>query len=251
MQDFPAAHSMDTTWFGVDAEGRLGEFFTGETGDMPVAGRAASGEAAQQPVMPEGIADLLELCDYPAVFAPAVRHNARDWLAGQRRLPGAHELPDAWGDPAPPLFMVRLRSGVADDGGLAGADVVAHQGERVAFVSWRGLRGAAAREAASAALLALHARDGCAGCRAIEDWEELRPLLGLYHYEGWDHTYERKLAPGTPAVWPGGPAPAWVLPTSFAAAEQLEPIRWHRCYRYVQSDEAGPGDPAALDAPAE
>ena len=35
--DFPAAHSMDTTWFAVDAEGNIGEFATGEDGALPIA----------------------------------------------------------------------------------------------------------------------------------------------------------------------------------------------------------------------
>jgi len=30
--DYPAAHSMDTEWFAVDADGRIGLFETGEPG---------------------------------------------------------------------------------------------------------------------------------------------------------------------------------------------------------------------------
>jgi hypothetical protein len=33
--DFPAAHSMDTTWFAVDAKGHVGVFFSGEDGPIP------------------------------------------------------------------------------------------------------------------------------------------------------------------------------------------------------------------------
>ena len=33
--DFPAAHSMDSTWFAVDAEGNVASFQTGEAGAMP------------------------------------------------------------------------------------------------------------------------------------------------------------------------------------------------------------------------
>jgi hypothetical protein len=36
-QDFPAAHSMDTTWFGVDEDGELAIFETGEGGSVPIA----------------------------------------------------------------------------------------------------------------------------------------------------------------------------------------------------------------------
>jgi hypothetical protein len=33
--DFPAAHSIDTTWFAIDADGCVGIFDTGEGGAMP------------------------------------------------------------------------------------------------------------------------------------------------------------------------------------------------------------------------
>lgn len=34
-EDFPAAHSMDTTWFAVDRDGNVGRFETGEDGAVP------------------------------------------------------------------------------------------------------------------------------------------------------------------------------------------------------------------------
>lgn len=33
--DYPAAHSMDTTWFAIDDEGHVSAFHTGETGHVP------------------------------------------------------------------------------------------------------------------------------------------------------------------------------------------------------------------------
>jgi hypothetical protein len=36
MKDFPAAHSMDTTWFAVDADGNVGRFRSGEDGAVPL-----------------------------------------------------------------------------------------------------------------------------------------------------------------------------------------------------------------------
>ena len=33
--DCPAAHSMDTIWFAVDADGNIGVFDTGEAGAVP------------------------------------------------------------------------------------------------------------------------------------------------------------------------------------------------------------------------
>lgn len=34
-QDWPAAHSMDTAWYAVDADGHIGRFETGEAGALP------------------------------------------------------------------------------------------------------------------------------------------------------------------------------------------------------------------------
>lgn len=36
-EDYPAAHSMDSCWFGVDADGHIAQFDTGERGLMPLA----------------------------------------------------------------------------------------------------------------------------------------------------------------------------------------------------------------------
>lgn len=36
MDDFPAAHSMDTTWFAVDKDGNVAVFETGESGAVPI-----------------------------------------------------------------------------------------------------------------------------------------------------------------------------------------------------------------------
>jgi hypothetical protein len=42
--DFPASHSMDTYWFAVDKDGRVGYFVSGEAGAVPV--EAMQGESA-------------------------------------------------------------------------------------------------------------------------------------------------------------------------------------------------------------
>jgi hypothetical protein len=43
--DYPAAHSMDSSWFAVDADGHVGYFRTGEAGAMPYEG--VTGDAAE------------------------------------------------------------------------------------------------------------------------------------------------------------------------------------------------------------
>ena len=39
MSDFPAAHSMDTYWFAIDADENVAVFDTGETGALPHSAR--------------------------------------------------------------------------------------------------------------------------------------------------------------------------------------------------------------------
>ena len=44
MRDWPAAHSMDSAWYAVDADGNIARFDTGEDGALPVDA-SADGEA--------------------------------------------------------------------------------------------------------------------------------------------------------------------------------------------------------------
>jgi hypothetical protein len=57
--DFPAAHSMDSCWFGVDKDGRVGFFDTGEAGAQPSAGLV--GRAAE--LAAPRLARALPTCD--------------------------------------------------------------------------------------------------------------------------------------------------------------------------------------------
>jgi hypothetical protein len=41
--DFPAAHSMDSVWFAVDADGHVAAFTTGEDGHIPTQGNGGYG----------------------------------------------------------------------------------------------------------------------------------------------------------------------------------------------------------------
>lgn len=43
--EIPAAHSMDTTWFAVDADGHVGMFESGEAGAVPLAAATSLGES--------------------------------------------------------------------------------------------------------------------------------------------------------------------------------------------------------------
>jgi len=56
--DYPAAHSMDTTWFAVDEEGHVAAFVTGESGAMPIAGYGNDAMAMDVGALEEMIAAL-------------------------------------------------------------------------------------------------------------------------------------------------------------------------------------------------
>jgi hypothetical protein len=67
MTDFPAAHSMDTDWFAIDADGNIGVFQSGEGGAVPISNR----ELKQKTTI-ENIEDLFALMskDYQDGFIP-------------------------------------------------------------------------------------------------------------------------------------------------------------------------------------
>jgi hypothetical protein len=58
MQDFPAAHSMDTTWFAIDADGCVGIFNSSEGGAVP---KALPALAQIEGVRIEASSDLLDI----------------------------------------------------------------------------------------------------------------------------------------------------------------------------------------------
>jgi hypothetical protein len=157
--DIPAAHSMDTAWFAVDADGYVAIFATGEAGAMPVL--AATHEA-------EGL-DQLEL-------APAT----------EPRREVLHE-PDgdhigAWQDEVTNvLYIVKseqrfagmLEAGTAKRlGATEGVGVYCERVTRTFHES-------------------LHTNDECLSCRWSWNGDESSVQLGLYDY---DHTTENWIA---------------------------------------------------------
>src|SRR5262245_23024422 len=89
-EDFPAAHSMDATWFAVDRDGHVGVFESGEPGAVPVEVKdsieqfdhAVIGALVPLPVIGEPELEL------SAVFDPGLRSGELPW----RRSP----LPSGW-----------------------------------------------------------------------------------------------------------------------------------------------------------
>jgi hypothetical protein len=67
--DYPAAHSMDTSWFAVDAAGHVAVFDSGEDGAVPLAALSLGGASDPDPEARE-VCDLLARGDgdYEAVY---------------------------------------------------------------------------------------------------------------------------------------------------------------------------------------
>lgn len=87
----PAAHSMDTAWFGVDLDGRLAVFDTGEAGAIPEDAvglgdyeRALGGFPQAFEAISEAVGMSDEEPYAPDPKSPVYRyeHNAENWAAG-------------------------------------------------------------------------------------------------------------------------------------------------------------------------
>ncbi len=154
MTDFPAAHSMDTTWFAVDRDGRVAAFESGEAGAVPTD--AYLGE------------DAPPLDDLP-VTGEAVRVAPVP--------PWKFEIPHTVRAefPHPAIFHLR------DEGALA-AEVAAGMAVRVPSAGSAAFR----VEKPDAALVdRLHAGGSCLACaHFFEDASDtVAAERGLYAYE--------------------------------------------------------------------
>ena len=86
MEDFPAAHSMDTMWFAIDADGCVGVFQSGEAGAVPDAAYVGDEYGEVLELLAPGANEL----DYEAMFAAVAERGAYvyehdefdNWLAG-------------------------------------------------------------------------------------------------------------------------------------------------------------------------
>jgi hypothetical protein len=89
VDDFPAAHSMDTEWFAVDAKGHVGLFQTGEGGMMPLGAGGGPGEVGQLAELLRGrpLSDE-DFEDYDAVLEEQARSGVFvfDYLEGWLEL---------------------------------------------------------------------------------------------------------------------------------------------------------------------
>lgn len=140
--DPPAAHSMDTAWYAVDAEGNIGIFETGEDGAFPSAAADASGEYFDQSLL-----DCIRVGRRLAALSSADVDEAIG--AARETAPRA----DLW-----VVLRVREEALVGGyRGERAAVPAEAHLGERPLILSERPRIVASRRPCASGAIVALRA----------------------------------------------------------------------------------------------
>jgi hypothetical protein len=187
--DFPAAHSMDTEWFAVDADGQVGHFYSSESGAVPVEAQVDEpGRLWQR------LCELLPRCE-------PIHDLQGDLNPGPRRDAGRHRYDDRGSDDGALMFLTSLAPIKRQISAGNAFPVRALGGEAVIF---RRLTAALARR--------LHKQGHCLGCffwwlgeGADEDAEPRTRAaeIGLYDYrhpiENWIALpYGRQMLPSRP-----------------------------------------------------
>lgn len=189
MTDYPAAHSMDTTWFAVDKAGFVAEFSTGEAGAIPFDAPAPEGE--------DDVSTELSRI-LPRV---GVKHD----LIGNQMPPftvAEHDLVDDDDDDTPQLLFLTNLEAVKDELASGQAiEVPAVEGHAVIV-----------RETSISFSEQIHKSGACLGCfwyfgnlldeEEASEWRELAEhgLYGYTHLGGnvIANPYGRETVPITP-----------------------------------------------------
>jgi hypothetical protein len=189
--DYPAAHSMDTMWFAVDADGNVAVFESGEAGAVPVEGYVG-----------EEYFDLLD-------ELRSLGHESEViWEVG--RLQGSHSAPGFGGGPAPYLLLLRSTDAIANELDYASARRITTSG-----LKGRG-QGVIIDELSQELHVKLHEKGDCLGCALhFEDEDAPNPAsYGLFRYE---HSCENWMSgPYTIDARPEKPLKAASLPDTIA-----------------------------------
>jgi hypothetical protein len=250
--DYPAAHSMDTTWFAIDADGYVGVFDTGEPGAVP-AGAGDQGEAYQLLDLPLTGEPVFDRAGYLPVVNSAqlrLRHEPTGYqFAGRllflapeaeipaelRALPGVvtPALPDGWAvsvcladpeDRADPGDR-------ADSAGPPRTDPVAE------FVAANG-------ELWARFVQRVHAEGWCLGCHTIYDSELGLARRGAFYYTAQEifyiaEPYGRTAQPTRPLHVSELPAELRTvaesrrLPHRFADTVYIQPVEHLDCHTWT------------------
>jgi hypothetical protein len=215
--DFPAAHSMDTTWFAVDRDGHVAVFETGESGAVPTA--AYLGE------------DYGEVED--ALRSALPRGRAVFHFESRKEAGPSHLAPSEAEGPWSILLFVRDASEVRDLLEASDVDeVLATTG--VGLVAWN---------IDQSVLRAIHDRGACLGCFLYYADEEKPNLaeLGLFQYDephgGWASAYPLSCVPQSPVHVDALPRAVLTkmirYDGRFAETLRLQPAELWRCESWV------------------
>lgn len=214
--DYPAAHSMDTDWFAVDADGHVALMKSGEPGPVPVGLEAQrSGH------------DVLKTLAMENPFALLNRHCSdvsRQW--GVVMLLSATTNLQAISAPLPKDFDTSAPFKVAEDSVVA-ASVFIVPDEFFAEI---------------------HRKHLCLGCMSLFDEDEAAPRLGLYFYDAGDRyqsgPYERGELPADPVALAALPTSvreslaAVVIPEiRFREAAAIQPLEHLPCTTWGAGDQ--------------
>lgn len=182
--DFPAAHSMDTMWFAVDADGRVARFTTGEAGAVPsVAGNHQNVDVKVLPLQAE-----------QAIFD----------IAGLREYHGASHVSGRDGDGFILMLVRSIEEGEELCGELGGREALSTEGPAITLI-----------QPDVPDLVALHERGACRGCFPVANLERDIAWRGVYDY--W-HTTDNWIAgPYALVQRPPSPIHGDDLPDAIAA----------------------------------
>jgi hypothetical protein len=178
--DFPAAHSMDTSWFAVDRDGHIAVFDSGEAGAVPIAAGSDQED------------DLLVQL---AFSLPAVSplFDLKEWI-GHGDSPGSRHIHSQrnWVNYRTMMFLERLDS-IRDElgTGLVAAPPTAF-GHVVFF-----------EELSFALFRRIHDAGECRACVSLFRQEDWAARMGLFYYshtcENWiSGPYAREGSPFRP-----------------------------------------------------
>jgi hypothetical protein len=232
--DFPAAHSMDTHWFAVDQDGRVGYFLSGEAGAVPVD--AMQGEPARS--MLTRLASALPRSE--------VLHDRQGRSRPGAATDGMEHLPGSRGGTYPVLMFLKSLDLVAEEIAAGRARQLASTSDYA--VQFRQLPAELAQQ--------LHDQNVCLGCffgfgmfeEALvgielpsEEERDIDPAaFGFYKY---DHTCENWIAgPYGRIGVPANPVHVDQLPpqlrnalkavrfdVNFAETPHIQPVADHEC----------------------
>jgi hypothetical protein len=220
--DFPAAHSMDATWFAVDQDGHVGVFESGENGHVPTLALRYHDDAGLR-----------------AVLQPIVLATPEEVFASFLSPPAARHLDfekAGYGVADSPTVLYLTSAEWAEAAFLSGQAVWAPAGDGVVAI---------ADDLDESTFRALHEAGICRGCFLLSSsWygDVFMARLGLYTYGDADdfrRRYYREQIPDHPLRLDQLPADLrpWVSQVQydtlcFAQTEYLLPLAHHPVLSY-------------------